>query len=135
LEVGWIDLLHITGLPEGIEKAIDKSARFRLQSLQSKYRQEDKKRKAEDARERKRLRIEKSRLRIEESDAQVRCTQAETEMFRQRTTIMIDLKKAGFADDEIRSFLDTQFNQAPTTSALSEIESSDSNSDLSDLVV
>ncbi|KAA1085424.1 hypothetical protein PGT21_006719 [Puccinia graminis f. sp. tritici] len=123
------------GLPEGIEKAIDESASFRLKSLQSKDRQEEKKIKAEDARERKRIRIEKRRLRIEESDAQVRRTQAETEQVRQRTTIMIDLKKAGFADDDIKTFLDSQFNRAPTTSALSEEESSDSNSDLSDLVV
>jgi molecular chaperone GrpE (heat shock protein) len=101
-----------------------------MKSLQSKERRDDKKLAAEKARDRKRIKIEQRRLRIEESDAQVRRVQAETEQVRQRTSIMIDLKKAGFADDDIKTFLDGQFK----TNAIvpSDVESTDSESVLDD---
>ncbi|KAA1106225.1 hypothetical protein PGT21_031287 [Puccinia graminis f. sp. tritici] len=121
------------GLPDGIEKAIDDSTEFRIKSLQSKERRDDKKLAAEKARDRKRIKIEQRRLRIEESDAQVRRVQAETEQVRQRTSIMIDLKKAGFADDDIKTFLDGQFKT--NAFAPSDLESTDSESALDDELV
>ncbi|KAI9624549.1 hypothetical protein H4Q26_016778 [Puccinia striiformis f. sp. tritici PST-130] len=114
-------------LPQGLEKAINDTYKYRYKNLKSKEQRDKDRLESEDKRDRKRLKLEKHRVCIEELDGEARRATAEAEQTRQQVAIMKDLKDTGFSDEHIKSFLDQQFGKQATCEA--EGEDSDSHSD------
>ncbi|PLW42087.1 hypothetical protein PCASD_11929 [Puccinia coronata f. sp. avenae] len=131
--------------PQGLEKVLSDSYKFRFDCFNAKERREDKRDKArekrEDKRDKRQAKRERKQNKIqakrEQVDAQIKLQNAETDEVGKRLQYVREMKDLGFDQAEIDNFMSNQFSQGEGSrhkliSDSSEDSSNESSEDLSD---